>query len=392
MRRRVIFAVVSTLMAALILAVALVNTDLRLSVQAQGENKAFIPFLLTFKSLGVPATPIPPPAATATATATATVTPTATATATATTTPTITPTPTITLTPTATSTAMPEIVQLEAAPDLILSGQDSTLSWEIVGEYDKAVIQPDVGDVTGDSQAVVSPTQTTEYTLKVTYGGGEVTDTVTVTVGESGQEIVAYLWDGSVPKSENGFPRFDTPNIPAYINNGDWTQPSNFAEGTFHFYAVVREMPVDQEMIIQNCYWQGLQLAEACAERIRIGVSDFGKAITWSEPVKEISHNNSKPNKIDWSQPRTRIAFAIKNSKGQPVSGAFDWSGEDPDEWYPLDWLVITVVVEKGKVFSGWEDYIPKDPTATPTATSTPTVTATSTATATPTATPTPET
>jgi hypothetical protein len=52
---------------------------------------------------------------------------------------------------------------------------------------------------------------------------------------------------------------------------------------------------------------------------------------------------------------------AIKNSDGQPVSdiGDWNWSGEDPDAWYPIDWRFTAVVVAKDAEFSGWGNYIP---------------------------------
>ncbi len=63
---------------------------------------------------------------------------------------------------------------------------------------------------------------------------------------------------------------------------------------------------------------------------------------------------------VDWSLPRARNGFAVRNGKNDPVSDkqGWNWSGEDPDAWYPLDVRFTVVVVEKGAGFSGWEDYV----------------------------------
>ena len=36
----------------------------------------------------------------------------------------------------------------------------------------------------------------------------------------------------------------------------------------------------------------------------------------------------------------------------------WNWNGEDPTEWYPLDMRYTVVVVAKGATFSGWGNYI----------------------------------
>jgi hypothetical protein len=36
----------------------------------------------------------------------------------------------------------------------------------------------------------------------------------------------------------------------------------------------------------------------------------------------------------------------------------WNWAGENPDEWYPLDLRFTVVVVAKGSTFSGWDYWL----------------------------------
>jgi hypothetical protein len=63
-----------------------------------------------------------------------------------------------------------------------------------------------------------------------------------------------------------------------------------------------------------------------------------------------------------WLPTRFRDSAVIKNKNGLPVSSFnnWNWNGEDPKKWYPLDMRFIVVVVADGSQFSGWENYIDK--------------------------------
>lgn len=70
---------------------------------------------------------------------------------------------------------------------------------------------------------------------------------------------------------------------------------------------------------------------------------------------------------LDWTKPRTRAAMVIKNGN-TPVSSKKDWKWgcgsapnctPRPQDWYPMNIRFTVVVVEKGKSFSGWSNYIP---------------------------------
>jgi hypothetical protein len=63
---------------------------------------------------------------------------------------------------------------------------------------------------------------------------------------------------------------------------------------------------------------------------------------------------------LDWTKPPDRNGVVIKNSAGKPVSrySGWNWNGENPDHWFPMDLRFTVVVVAKGQSFSGWDKYI----------------------------------
>jgi hypothetical protein len=140
--------------------------------------------------------------------------------------------------------------------------------------------------------------------------------------------------------------------------NGDWTQPINFVEGQLHFRVEIFSQPVPQEMRLQLCFWQDDLTLENCAPWRQLWGYP-GTVVTWSSPVQNMYMKDGLP--IDWSRPRERIGVAIKNNLGLPVSdiGGWNWNGEDPDAWYPIDWRFAAVVVAKDAEFSGWDYYFP---------------------------------
>ena len=75
----------------------------------------------------------------------------------------------------------PVIRAFAASPGTILPGGTSTLAWSVTGATSLA-IDNGVGDVTGTTSKVVSPTTTTTYTLTATSGAGSSTASVTVTL------------------------------------------------------------------------------------------------------------------------------------------------------------------------------------------------------------------
>lgn len=192
------------------------------------------------------------------------------------------------------------------------------------------------------------------------------------TATNGNNEILVFEINRDVVQSDRGFPKDHPPKASA---NGDWTNPVNFADGTMYYRMEVREIPRNQDMQVQFCVWQDSFSLENCGERGKL----YGKAgavITWSQPVQEMWKKDGKY--IDWSRERQRYALVIRNQAGKPVSNnlGWDWYGENPDHWYPMDIRFTTVVVAKGATFSGWQNYGGSGgggggnpPTPTPTAT-----------------------
>src|SRR5215472_11840307 len=75
-----------------------------------------------------------------------------------------------------------QIISFTASPTLIAQGQSSTLSWDVTGGQ-QITIEPGVGDVTGTTSAVVTPTVTTTYDLTaIGVNGARLDKTLTITV------------------------------------------------------------------------------------------------------------------------------------------------------------------------------------------------------------------
>jgi hypothetical protein len=164
-----------------------------------------------------------------------------------------------------------------------------------------------------------------------------------------GQEMLIYDFNGVVTQAYGGFIVDNPP-----MANGNWTTPVDFANGTIYVRAHVRGIPEDQPgMKLGWCFWQ--KTKENCKGNDVAGVP--GTISTWSFKVKEMWKKNGVP--IDWTQPRTKNGFSVRNSKNDPVSdkGGFNWSGENPADWYPMDIRFTVVVVAAGSNFSGWENY-----------------------------------
>ena len=72
-------------------------------------------------------------------------------------------------------------VSITATPETILLGESSTLSWTSTNA-DSAVISDGIGSVPVTGSIMVTPTETTNYTIMMTGEGGATTASVTVTV------------------------------------------------------------------------------------------------------------------------------------------------------------------------------------------------------------------
>lgn len=103
------------------------------------------------------------------------------------------------------SFSIPVISSFSASPSAIGSGQITTLSWTVSGATSLAMDQG-VGDVSGTTSTLVSPTTTTVYTLTATNTYGSVTQSFTVTVSSSGSTTSPGTFEETVFVSGLGTP------------------------------------------------------------------------------------------------------------------------------------------------------------------------------------------
>jgi MYXO-CTERM domain-containing protein len=171
-------------------------------------------------------------------------------------------------------------------------------------------------------------------------------------------ELLVFDWDKPVTTANHGFP-WDQPPM----ENGDWTTPVNYAGGTLHYRVEIHSQPVAQDMKLQFCFWQQTPSRENCGPLQQVKGTP-GTVATWSVAVGSMWKKDGLP--IEWTLPRYRNGVAIKDINGNPVSdyAGWNWNGHDPDDWYPLDMRFTVVVVENGKTFSGWSNYVTPTPDA----------------------------
>lgn len=249
----------------------------------------------------------------------------------------------------------PVIDSFTAESEYVISGESTTLNWAVSGENVTLSLSNGIGDVTGLTEYEVSPTEQEVYVLTATNNSGSVTADVTVSVSSGAAELVVFDWDRDVTQGHHGFPNNTPPR-----ENYDYTGTPNYAQGTLYFRAEVNDQPVPQEwMRIQLCYWQELDGnnfgLETCGP-LEVVSGTPGNIVCWSTPISSMWKLNGQP--LDWSRPRYRIGLAIKNRMKLPVSDyeGWNWNGEDPEDWYPLDLHFTAILVAQGEPFSGFDD------------------------------------
>lgn len=173
-------------------------------------------------------------------------------------------------------------------------------------------------------------------------------------VDAAATELLVYDLNRVVTINDRGFPRDQPPLSSA---NGNWKTPINFAEGTLYFRVEIRQQPQPQPMQLQFCVWQDKFALENCGPRQSL-TGNAGTVVTWSKEVGKMWKKGGLS--IDWSRARMRYGIAIKNRVGLPVSSVkgWNWNGENPALWYPMDMRFTVVVVAKGATFGGWTRYV----------------------------------
>ena len=176
-------------------------------------------------------------------------------------------------------------------------------------------------------------------------------ETVAPAAANVAGELLIFDWNKPVTTAQKGFPWDKPPK-----QNGNWVSPINYAGGTIHFRAQVFSMPQPKQMRLQFCFWQFKNTRETCSRTQQITV---GETKTWSAALNGMWKKGNKA--LDWTKPRDRNGVAIKNMAGKPVSSYsnWNWNGENPAQWYPMNMRFTVVLVAKGQTFSGWNNYIP---------------------------------
>ena len=174
--------------------------------------------------------------------------------------------------------------------------------------------------------------------------------------------IIVYDWNGPVETGDHGFPSEKPPR-----ENFNWEKSPNYAGGELFYRAEIFSQPKAQNMRLQLCFWQpengigNIYKLETCGPLNNV-LGEKGQVVTWSREFSRLWNKDGIG--VDWTEPRSRASVAIKNSSGQPVSdyNSWNWNGENPDQWYPLNMRFSAVAVPEGGEFCGWDYYF--SPTA----------------------------
>ena len=165
-----------------------------------------------------------------------------------------------------------------------------------------------------------------------------------------GGQMLIYDWNKDITEAEGGF-AMDKTSI--YLAQ-NWVSPINYADGRLYFRAEIRSIPKNQpDMKIGFCFWQGTR--ENCKGNNVAGVP--GTVETWDFALHDMWKKGG--DEVDWSQPRKKMGFSIRDGQNDPVSNktSTNWGGNDPKEWYAMNLRVQVVLVPAGESFSGWQNY-----------------------------------
>ena len=88
----------------------------------------------------------------------------------------------------------PVTVNISADPETIQLGESATLTWSST-HADTCIIEPGIGSVNVNGSILVSPTETTTYTISATGPGGTVTDSIVITVNDTSAPLVSISAD-----------------------------------------------------------------------------------------------------------------------------------------------------------------------------------------------------
>lgn len=234
---------------------------------------------------------------------------------------------------------------------------DSQVNYGLDNNYDSNVLDNTLKTDHSVTLTGLTENQIYHYEIISQDGSGNVASSVDLTfltLSSNQSNLLVFDWNQIVTTTNRGFPWDKPPMVSA---NGDWTSPINYAEGTLFLRAEIKDIPVYQAMKLQFCIWQYSNTLETCTYPENVdGIS--GNIVTWSIKIDDMWKKDG--NDMDWANPRQRHGVAIKNSVGLPVSNylGWNWNGEDPNAWYPMDLRFTVVAVPKSGTFEGWNHYI----------------------------------
>jgi hypothetical protein len=120
-------------------------------------------------------------------------------------------------------TSLPIVTIFIASPTTIDEGANSTLTWTVTGA-NSVMIAPEVGSVGLSGSSLVSPAETTTYTLTATNTAGSSTANVKVTVNTAMQKAIDVVIEEilpDIPEIQSGEPywciKLDSPLPPGAI-------------------------------------------------------------------------------------------------------------------------------------------------------------------------------
>jgi hypothetical protein len=143
--------------------------------------------------------------------------------------------------------------------------------------------------------------------------------------------------------------------------SGNWMEPFNYYEGTFHFRYEIIDYPSEEPFLLSMCIWSDVKGSweswrETCSPKLPI--SGRGVFTTSTTPTEWWQIDEENP--VDFARVNDfhKLGIVYWCSSRKNLS---DWVAEGKGCWeqanslLPMEMRVTVVLVAKGYEFSGWE-------------------------------------
>lgn len=188
----------------------------------------------------------------------------------------------------------PIINSFTAAPSSIIAGQSTTLSWNTLNANSLS-IDKGVGTVSGES-VIVTPTQTTTYTLTASNTSGVVTKFLTVSVASAGPNLIQNpsLEASAVNQPNNWTPSswgsntnsFIYPVVGPFSPNAAKIMMTQYTDGDAKWY-------FDPVSVLPNTQYEFSDVFSSnTTSRIVAAYTDANGAITYEELANNVASSN----------------------------------------------------------------------------------------------------